>query len=355
MYFNTTTSLSVSSINDALRHYPSAATDSPFKYDTGKIVEIFRKDEYRNKLKLTNNELEHYYDYDTELGAIVKELVKGKNLELTHEKLNKIIDRYSGVVTGNAHFLSKQGLLSVKSLYYYKKKNWNHAITYTQECIVANSYLVRKGLGTHNLRCYEQNKNLAKILLRSGHAEEGYQLLVHLFDHMFHGVNNGLFGCIFDSKECWKSLPVVREYYAYETFVMVCKEQMSIHLKNFTGILPSDWCRGLDMNVSNADRQIIYNYIFIINQFHKEDWRAYIDGITYFLTQPLSNYYDILKLWLLHDLYIFLSNGDFPEADRQVSLELLKCVVRDNFASIPPFRDKLLTNLEDKTYISALI
>ena len=115
-----------------------------------------------------------------------------------------------------------------------------------------------------NLRVFEQNKNISRVLFRSKKTEEGYELLRTLFQYMLTGENVDLYGGTLKHKMYWEKMPIIRETYTYEMFCMIAEDMLWFNQNNHIDLFPSDWFTRLDFDVDNPNRQVLYNYMFIL-------------------------------------------------------------------------------------------
>jgi hypothetical protein len=282
--------------------FPASANVSISTYDTNKLVGILREKEVLSSCNATKEDWDQLNNIDISFGKVVKDLVKEVNLEASYKEYLELEKKIEDSVSGSLYIYAKQAALSVKALYFYKNGDFEKGITTTLECIVLNEYLVKTGIGTLNLRCFEQNKNISRILLRSGRKQEGYDLLFNLLNYLFNGVEKDLYGNLFRETGYWNIVPILRETYAYELFPMLAEDMIRFNLKDTSGFLPSQWYLNLDFEVNTPSRQVIYNWIYINKQRHHGNYDEYFDSLTYFFQQPLSAYYDMLKISLLIDL-----------------------------------------------------
>lgn len=300
---------------NAMPDFPDSLVNSTFEYDTGKLIKILQKKEVFEICKISESEFEAADSIDRELGKVVTDLLRETDLEQSLKDYLKLEKEIEENFSGNMYMYTKQGALSVKSLYYYKIKNFTKAITFTMECLVLDDYLVQKGIYTLNLRCFEQNKNISRIYFRDQQTELGYELIFNLINYLLNGINKNLFGNIFSHNQYWEKVPMIRETYAYELFTMITEDMIRFNI-NSQEFLPDDWYSELDFEVNTPDRQIIYNWIYINKQLRNSNYKDYFDGLLYYFQQPYNQFYDILKISLLVDLYKL--TGDNPDLARNI-------------------------------------
>lgn len=300
---------------NAMPDFPDSMVNSTFEYDTGKLIKILQKKEVFEICKISESEFEALDRIDRELGKVVTDLLRETYPEQSLKDYLRLEKEIEDTFSGNMYMYAKQGALSVKSLYYYKIKDFPKAITFTLECLVLNDYLVQQGIYTLNLRCFEQNKNISRIYFRDQQAEPGYELIFSLINYLLNGTNKNLFGNIFSHKQYWEKIPVIRETYAYELFTMITEDMIRFNI-NSREFLPDHWYSDLDFEVNTPDRQIIYNWIYINKQLRNSNYKDYFDGLLYYFQQPYNQFYDILKISLLLDLYKLAGNN--PNLTREI-------------------------------------
>lgn len=304
---------------DAFNEFPLSDMNGTINYDTAKLNRILQEKEILEVCNITKETLNSFWDVDLEMGVIVKDLVKNTHLDKSFQDYLAIEKKIENEYSGNFYIYAKQASLSVKSLYYYKKGMFEQAIAITLECIALNDYLILQGLYTLNLRCFEQNKNISRIYYRWNKILKGDELLSNLFNYLFNKINNRLFGSVFNDEKSWEKTPILRESYAYETFVMILEDNIKLYLKQQNVLMNVGWCENLDIDVTTIDRQFIYNWIYINNTLRKNKGDEYIDCIIYFLSQPMSQYYDLLKISLIIDLMKLILNGNYNDKEYLVA------------------------------------
>lgn len=298
-------------LDQAINSFPKSTDEATVHYNTGKLVGILREKEIYDVCKVGKEEYELVDKIDIELGGVVKDLLYEKDLEKSLEDYYRLERKINELTTGNLYIYAKQGALSVISLYYYKKQNWEKAIDYTVECIALNDYLIQLGMNSLNLRVFEQNKNISRILFRAKRNTEAQELLKRLFEYMLTGKSVGLYGGTLLHKTYWEKVPIVRETYSYEMFCMIAEDMIWFNKDNITEYFPSDWFPVSDFDVDNPNRQVLYNYMYIVNQLKAENYEDFIDSLIYYFSEPISLYYDLLKVSLLLDTIKLVNKSNF--------------------------------------------
>lgn len=293
------TSEQLSALASAFSHFPESSSASTVDYDTGKLINLLREKEVLEVCNASTEQWTLVNDIDIALGAVVKDLVLNNQIELAIQEYYRLVQRIENETSGNLYIYAKQGALSVISLYHYKKGEWDKAIDYTVECICLNDYLIEQGMNSLCLRVYEQNKNISRVLLRAGRIEEGYQLIRNLFDYLFNGTNNGLYGSTLKHDEFWKKSFLIRETYAYEMFCMIVEDMLRFNIDAPEFLFPQEWFDPLEFEVDNINRQVIYNYMYLLKSLKNNDFEDFVDSFIYYMSEEISVYYEIFKLSLL--------------------------------------------------------
>lgn len=287
---------------DEIDDFPSSANTPISGYNTNKLVIILREKEVLSSCNATTEDWDRLNNIDASFGSVVRDLVKEVNLEGSYKEYLELERKIEDLVSGRLYIYAKQAALSVKALYFYKNGDFEKGIAATVECIALNEFLIKAGIGTLNLRCFEQNKNISRILLKSERKKEGYELLYNLLNYLLNGVEKNLYGNLFKESGYWSIVPILRETYAYELFPMLAEDMIRFNLKDSVGLLPNEWYLNLDFEVTTPSRQVIYNWIYINKQLHHGNHDEYFDSLMYFFQQPMSAFYDMLKISLLIDL-----------------------------------------------------
>ncbi|WP_142688158.1 hypothetical protein [Chitinophaga polysaccharea] len=279
-----------------IESFPPSLEESTLPYDHNRLILMLREKEIYKVCDATKKDYELLNQYDKQFGKVVSNLVKGIEMEAAFEEYLAIEKQIEQEISGNLYIYARQMALSVKSLYYYKTKRYDIATAVTIECVAMNEYLVRQGLYTLVFRCLEQNKNISRILFRSGDEEAGNALLVRLFDYMLNGGDRDLYGVIFKEPAFFERQAYIREAYAYECFRMIVEDMIRFpgkggHQANFV-----PWYLQLDFEVNTTDRQILYNWIYVSRQLWENNYEHYFESLLTFLKEPVSQLYDVLKL-----------------------------------------------------------
>lgn len=299
----------------ALEGFGDSSQTATVQYNTGKLIDILREKEVFDVCQVTREKYDAVNEIDIKLGKVVKDIVFETHLDESYKEYLTFEAQIERETAGDLYIYAKQGALSVKSLYFYKAQNWDKAIDFTVECVALNDYLVHRGMSSLNLRIFEQNKNISRILYKSGRNEEGAILLNHLFNYLLNGVNNGLYGSIFHHPEYWEKVPIIRETYAYELVCMIVEDMIWFY-PDSRKLYPMDWYEGLDFEVDNPNRQVIYNFMYINRQMHSGNYDDLVDSLIYYFEQPISIYYEIFKVSLLVDFIKLVRSSDHPDIER---------------------------------------
>lgn len=327
----------------AIPTFPNSSTGSNLQYNTGKLIKILQKKEVFEVCNIDDFQFEEVNRIDIELGTIVSDILKEVNLEQSLIQYLEIEKKIENSFSDNLYLYAKQGALSVKSLYYYKTKDFPKAMTFTLECTVLNDYLVQQGVYTLNLRCFEQNKNISRIYFRDHKDEDGYKLIFNLLNYLFNGNSTKLFGNIFNHKEYWLKLPIIRETYAYELFMMITEDIIKFNINNTEEYLPDYWYADLDFEVNTPERQIIYNWIYINKQRKNLNYKEYFDCLIYYFQQPINQFYDILKISLLIDLHKMVKKN--PNVDIKIFNKKIVDFMKNKLSSHISLQKLLIKNI----------
>lgn len=276
------------------------------KYDSSRLLKVLRKKELFQVARANDQEFDMVDQIDIDLGRIVKDLVFQKNLDnslMEYEDYQKKIEE----VPRHLYLYARQTALSVKSLYFYKKEFWDQAISLSEECAAINDYLVHQGMQTLLLRVMEQNKNIARIYLKSGDSKAASELLAKLFRYAFNGENTGLFGSVFNFPQYWEKLPALRETYTYEMFRMTAEDHLRFNIERTSvEFLPFQWYEGLEVDPENINRAMIADFIAINRALQDKDYDTYFQLLLDYFQNTNIQYYDILKVSLLIDFQTLL-------------------------------------------------
>lgn len=328
---------------NSMHSFPHSLENTPFEYNTGALIKILQKKEVLQVCHADETSFAMVNAADIELGKVVTALIRGEHPEKSLNDYHVLEKKIGDDFDDNLYLYAKQGALSVKSLYYYKMKDFSKAITYTLECIVLNDYLVQQGIHSLNLRCFEQNKNISRIYFREGKWKQGYSLIKNLLNYLLTGNSIGLFGNIFKNPSYWSNVPIVREIYAYELFVMIAEDMIRFNINNQDYFLPDAWYQDLDFDVNTPDRQIIYNWIYINKQLRSENYTEYFDSLIYYFSQPESYFYEILRVCLLIDLFKLIRKNQSPGL-QSIAKEMV-AFIENKLISNTSLRESVIKNI----------
>lgn len=295
-------------------HFTESTDTNVSEYDTGKLHKIVLEKEICSICNVDKEKFEKLNQIDIEFGPIVKSLVLDADKEIPYQNYLVLEGRLDTKVDGNLYLFAKQAALSVKALYYYKIKEFDKAISITLECIALIDYLVHRGIYSLYLRSFEQNKNIARVLIRAGKYEEGNQLINNILNFLLTGKDNGLHGIIYTEFYHGK-IPVLREMYTYDFFAEIVEEHIKLGLATKSSLSCSEIFGNIDFEVNTPERQLIYNWLYINEQFKMKKISDYLDSLIYFFRQPVSRGFDILRISLLIDLITIVKSMDTPEEE----------------------------------------
>lgn len=305
-------------------HFPKSLENCSTKFfkSKEKEVENILKEEVQLVFGASKTEYEQMRRTIASLEKIVKGLLSGDDIENSYVEYKKIEHGIENEVPSHLYLFAKQSLISVKALYYYKKKKWNSALAVTLECNALNDYLVQQGIYSLVSRVIEQNKNISSIFLREQKFDRAYLLLFNLFNYLFNGINKSLYGNIFNSTSIWSKTTMLREAYIYQIFVNIVADTVRFNFYNKECFLPSKWYLDLDFKTNNTNRKILSDWIYINKQLRKNNCKEFLIALTSFLNEPMSSHYDILKISLVIELNKLIDNCNYPNKE-----QLLKKIV----------------------------
>jgi hypothetical protein len=200
---------------------------------------------------------------------------------------------------------------------------------------------VREGVYTLIFRIGEQNRNLAKILFRKGAVKEGALLAKDLLQYLLSGHPGKLTGSIFSERRYWEEVPYVREGYAYDYFRGMVTQL--VYLENqspeeMTGLF-DDLFGDVDVEVTTPDRLIIYNWLYLKTTFRAGAYSEFVEALITFMSEPMSQLYDILKISLFRDVKLWLKKSNF-NAKEELSLKI-RHHLDEKLNIYEEFRDKV--------------
>jgi len=304
----------INRLNEGIINFAQPLDEGVVRYDTAKIADVLQRKEMWEQCGISEAETNTIRQLDKRMGTIVRNLVFKPDHEDSLLQYEEVVLDSEKLTKGDGYLFARQMSLSVKALYHYKKEEWDKAISVTCECIAIIDYLIGQGICTLNLRSYEQNKNISRIYLKSGNERKGYDLLRELLTQMFNGTPQEIFGKLVQRKDVWNQAPILREYYAYSMMNMVAGDFVKFNYRNTDKLMPNGWINDLNLEVNNSDRQSIYNFVFINNQLHRGDVEGFVDNLVYFFKQPLSEYFNILKIYLIIETMKLLFNSKHPKS-----------------------------------------
>lgn len=322
-----------------IENFTYSGDSSAIIYNTDKLSKVVKDKQLMDVCKIDQETLDIFYTIGSGLGKLVSQIL----LQVTPNMIksyNAFEKEIENSFSGDFFLFAKQAALSVKSLYYYKIKDFKKATAITLECIALNEYLIQRGIHVLIHRCIEQNKNIARIYFRECQYEQGYILMRNIFSYLLNGNTKGLHGNLYKNKHYWEETPALREYYTYEIFVMTVQDVLIMNSKN-TNFLPDTWYANLEFDVNTLDRQIIYNWIYINNQLRGQNYNEYIESLIYYLKEPISLTYDILKICLVRDILHLVGNSEFKEKkqflEKMKRYSEIKIKSYENYNGMLPF------------------
>lgn len=291
---------------------PPSTRESPMLYNYNKLMNILQKKEIFGLVQ-NQETIDKAHMLSGKFAGITRSIVTGSGSgEEPLAAYNDLELQIEESLTGSMYIFAKQWGLSVKALYHYKHKNYDKAFDYSLECVILNEYLIREGIFTLLFRSAEQNKNITRILFRSGNWEAGAASAKDLLNYLLNGEPGALHGEVFEEKRYWNEMPYVREGYAYECFRAMVS--LVIHLEkgnlpNVPDLFPQVF-GDLTFDVNTPDRQILHNWIYIKTLFQSGSYENFLVEFLDFMNDPKSKVYDILKIDLFLDIVKLLKKGE---------------------------------------------
>lgn len=302
--------------------FPASTTESTMLYDHNKLMVILQEKEVISRFNCTAEDLENVYKLTRKYGIIAGNVARNKSESALQEyiEVEHIIEQE---LSRNLYIYAKQWGLSVKALYYYKINNFDKAFDFSIECIALNDYLIREGIHTLLFRSAEQNRNLSRVLFRSGDWMNGSLLAKDLLNYLLNGEAGTLYGSVFKDEAYWDTVPYVREGYAYECFRGMVSHMVKFE-SQFSGnvnLFPHMF-GDLTFKVDNPDRLIIYNWIYLKTVYQADAYDEFLEAFIAFMKEPMSQLYDVLKISLFKDLNELIENSNYR--DKQELLDKIK-------------------------------
>ena len=297
----------------ACDHFAPSLPQSTMLYNYSLLM-AFLQDKEIAVFKELKGSTEDVYKLTRRFGPIASGIVRKTMADPMGEymRLEKEVEEN---LSGNIYLYAKQWALSVKALYYYKLKNYQKAFDFTLECIALNEHLIREGVHTLLFRSAEQNRNLIRVFFRSGDWDAGATLGRDLIDYLFNNTAGTLYGKIFSEEAYWNKVPYVRECYACQCFNGLVSHM--IHLERLPNPeIPSLFpylFENFTVDPSTPDRLIIYNWLDIKTAFHKGMYDLFLEEFIEFMTEPVSQLYDILKISLFLDVSKLIENSNYDK------------------------------------------
>ena len=293
--------------------FPASHTQSTMLYNYNLLM-AFLQDKEITAFKELPGSTENVYKFTRPFGAIASSIVRGTSVDplAAYESLEKEIENN---LSGNIYLYAKQWALSVKALYYYKEKNFQKAFDFTLECIALNEHLIREGVHTLLFRSAEQNRNLVRVFFRSGDWQTAATLGRDLLNYLFNNVPGTLYGKIFSDESYWDKVPYVRECYAYQCFKGMVSQM--IHLERLpnpkiSSLFPYIF-ENFMLDPNTPDRLIIYNWLDLKTAFYKGEYDLFIEDFIEYMSEPMSQLYDILKISLFLDISKLIENSNYEK------------------------------------------
>lgn len=293
---------------------PSPLNESTMTYNYNKLMNILQKQEVE-KLVSDKDLRDLGISLAVKYQEITKAIISKGPIPEVLESYNRLEEQVENSLSGIMTIFTKQWGLSVKALYYYKKGDYGRAFDLSLECVILNDYLVQEGVYSLIFRIGEQNKNISRVFFKEGNFIKGAQIAGSLLKYLFNGDSGNLYSQSFKDSRFWKEMPYVREGYGYECFLAFVS--LFMHIESSHGDMHEVYVvlfGDLQFDINTPDRLIIANWLSIKKQLYTDGTEKFINECMEFLNEPLSKFYNLLKISLIMDLKRILR----VESDRQV-------------------------------------
>jgi len=301
---NINQNINLFSFGKEMKNFPASLKEHSHNINLNKLSSILRDKEIKEVCNPTDIEVELFYDLDTKFGVLVKDMVFERHLEKSlkeYEELEKTIEI---TFKGNYYLFVKQWAYSLKALYYYKVNDFSKALALTIESIALVDFLIHSGTVNLNTRCFELIKNVAKVYIKERKNETGFDIIRNLLDYIFNGnYHDNLVATFPKYNFFFEETPILREDYGLNIFIEITENSIFSNISCKSSYLPNSWFKDLNIEVDSLEKQIIYNFIYIDQKLHKEEYQDYIEAIHYFFEQEYTSFFDPLKAYSLINYY----------------------------------------------------
>lgn len=291
--------LILAGLESTIAALPPSAAQPAMRYDHSKLMKILMDKEI-GELAGDDGLVERGAGIASGFGRI-SSMIRTAPDDVLPE-YDRVESRARSELTGCVYLYTLQWGLSVKALYYYRKKDYNGALAYTLQCISLVEYLVHQGMRSLIFRCMEQNRNISRVNFVSGNEDEGCRHAGAILDYLLTGQNSGLTGSVFNEAN-WLAMPYVREGYAYHFFIALTHYFKDEQLTQSAKERLFDRLFGrLDFETNTPDRLIIYNWIYLKKKEIEGDYAGFVREFSDFMSEPICQIYDMPRIILFRDL-----------------------------------------------------
>lgn len=296
---------------DCMSDFPDSSPESPLAYNYVKLMHILQRKEALAFADAAT--VEEAIGLTVQYGRMSGLINQGKPEEALAlvQQLDEVVEEK---LSHEIYLYAKQWGLSVKALYYYRKKLYGRAFSLTLECIALNEYLVKiAGFGTLLYRCLDQHANLSRLHFSQGQREKGARLYGSILNYLLNGEATDLPGTLYTDQRCWEAIPYVREASVLEHFKSTVNNliKCNVYKKNQEKelfFLLFDPVK--EFEISTPERRLIYNWLYLKKIFYNQDYELFLHEFTGFMQEPMSRSFDIFKLSLLQNvLYLLEGSG----------------------------------------------
>lgn len=212
-------------------------------------------------------------------------------------------DSLLGSFTEKQQFILNAFSLPAKAYLCYKTNQYNEALNYLTQTAQIDDLLEQKGFPQLHFHRLQQLHNITRIYFKQGNFEKGAKLVSELLQQMMFTQSSSIPGSWAQEhpEQSPKELRSAMFYQAMYEMVYNCLQQ-SKHKQPFGQALHQIAFSGMTaFNASTTDEQTLRNWIWIKEQFAKQDLEIFASSALAFIKRH-SRKFDIFKYALLQDL-----------------------------------------------------
>jgi len=311
--------------------FPPSLNESTMLYDYGKLAQILQEKELDSLVK-DKNMIELAHNLSRKFNPLTQKILQKSDSDdqilLLYQEVQHEIEKH---LSGPLYIFATQWGYSILALLFYKNGDYDNAINKSLECIILNDYLIRSGISTLLMRAAEQNKNVIRVLFRSADWKTAGSFAHDFLMYLFNGNCKLQNGQIFFEKKYWKKNEYAREGYCYECFRSMVS--LAIHTEKRLDVSAQELFTlifsNLDFEVTNPDRQIIYDWLQLKKLCFSGEYKKFKKEFVSFMMTPLSKIYDILKISIILDVQKHLTNSKLTPITKQIEDILTEFIFRE--------------------------